>query len=49
MCLDLDKKELKYIINDYDYGVITNAIIDANEKYRAAITLYHEGDCVELL
>ena len=47
MCLDLDKKELKYIINGHDYGKT-----DANIKpggYRAAISLYHDKDTVQLL
>ena len=46
MCVDMDKLELKFIINDVDYGV---AATFEREEYRAVIMMFEEDDCVELL
>ena len=46
MCVDMDKLELKFIINDIDYGVA--ATIKEGE-HRAVIMIYNKDDCVELI
>ena len=48
--LDLIKKELKYFINNIDQGIAFNDIPnDKNINYRLAISMYAEGDAVEII
>ena len=46
MCIDLDKWQLKYIINDKDYGVAANIKIGS---YRAVVMMYDLGDIIQLM
>ena len=46
MCVDFDSLELKFVINNVDYGVATK--IEAG-KYRVMIMMYDAGDCIQLL
>eukprot|EP01083_Nonionella_stella_P178411 630144_1 len=46
MLLDLNKLELSYFVNDKDYGVAFR--VDETE-YRAAVSLFNQGDIVELV
>ena len=46
MILDLDALELKYAVNDVEYGV---AFKVENTSYRAVVSAYGDGDVLELL
>lgn len=46
MCLDLDRLELRFIINNIDYGVAYKV---KKGRYRPVIMMYDIGDTIELL
>ena len=47
MCLDLHRRELSYSVNDMSLGIAYQDI--EQTSYRAAVSLWDRGDCVELL
>ena len=49
MILDLDKLELRYIVNDDEYPVAYDDKQIVKGEYFAALNLYNAGDCVEFL
>ena len=47
MVLDLDKGTVQYFHNDVDLGIAYRNI--AQKPYRAAVSMFHEEDCIELI
>ena len=48
MMLDLEKYQLRYKYNDRECGVVFTDI-DKNTGYKAAVSIYHENDTLELI
>ena len=47
MILDFEGKELRFKVNDVDYGKSHD--IKEGSKYRAAVSFYYNGDAMKLL
>ena len=47
MILDLNKKELRYKVNNQDYGVAHDNI--EQTSYQAAVSFFQSNDCIQLL
>ena len=47
MTVDFETEELRFKINSTDYGKMTR--INPNYKYRAAVSLWDEGDAIKIL